>query len=79
MFFIAVCSHIFRGLCYGSCVKSREILWCSGVVLFVLMMATAFTGYVLPWGQMSFWGATVVASMFAGPCGSTQKYSFTIE
>jgi len=57
MFFIAVCSHIFRGLCYGSCVKSREILWCSGVVLFVLMMATAFTGYLLPWGQMSFWGS----------------------
>ena len=64
MFFIVVYSHIFRGLYYGSYMKPREILWCSGVVLFVLMMATAFTGYVLPWGQMSFWGATVITSMF---------------
>jgi quinol-cytochrome oxidoreductase complex cytochrome b subunit len=64
MFFIVVYCHIFRGLYYGSYMKPREFLWCSGVILFVLMMATAFTGYVLPWGQMSFWGATVITSMF---------------
>jgi quinol-cytochrome oxidoreductase complex cytochrome b subunit len=63
MFFIAVYAHICRGLYYGSYMKPRELLWCSGVVLLILMMATAFTGYVLPWGQMSFWGATVVTSM----------------
>jgi quinol-cytochrome oxidoreductase complex cytochrome b subunit len=63
MFFIVVYFHIFRGLYYGSYMAPREILWCSGVVLFILMMATAFTGYVLPWGQMSFWGATVITSL----------------
>jgi quinol-cytochrome oxidoreductase complex cytochrome b subunit len=63
MFFILVYSHICRGLYYGSYMKPRELLWCSGVVLFFLMMGTAFTGYVLPWGQMSFWGATVITSM----------------
>jgi quinol-cytochrome oxidoreductase complex cytochrome b subunit len=63
MFFIVVYLHIFRGLYYGSYMKPRETLWCSGVLLFVLMMATAFTGYVLPWGQMSFWGATVITTM----------------
>jgi len=63
MFFIVVYAHICRGLYYGSYMKPREILWCSGVVLLLLMMGTAFTGYVLPWGQMSFWGATVITSM----------------
>lgn len=63
MFFIVVYFHIFRGLYYGSYMAPRELLWCSGVVLFILMMATAFTGYVLPWGQMSFWGATVITSL----------------
>lgn len=63
MFFIVVYGHICRGIYYGSYIKPREILWCSGVVLFLLMMATAFTGYVLPWGQMSFWGATVITNM----------------
>lgn len=63
MFFIVVYSHICRGLYYGSYMKPRELLWCSGVLLFFLMMGTAFTGYVLPWGQMSFWGATVITSM----------------
>jgi len=63
MFFILVYSHICRGLYYGSYMEPRELLWCSGVVLFFLMMGTAFTGYVLPWGQMSFWGATVITSM----------------
>jgi quinol-cytochrome oxidoreductase complex cytochrome b subunit len=63
MFFIVVYAHICRGLYYGSYMEPRELLWCSGVVLILLMMATAFTGYVLPWGQMSLWGATVITSM----------------
>jgi quinol-cytochrome oxidoreductase complex cytochrome b subunit len=63
MFFIVVYSHICRGLYYGSYIKPRHWIWCSGVVLLLLMMGTAFTGYVLPWGQMSFWGATVITSM----------------
>ena len=64
MFFIVVYCHIFRGLYYGSYIKPRELLWVTGVILLLLMMATAFLGYVLPWGQMSFWGATVITSMF---------------
>ena len=63
MFFIVVYAHIARGLYYGSYMEPRELLWCSGVILLLLMMGTAFTGYVLPWGQMSFWGATVITSM----------------
>jgi quinol-cytochrome oxidoreductase complex cytochrome b subunit len=64
-FFIVVYVHIFRGLYYGSYITPREYLWCSGVVIFILMMATAFMGYVLPWGQMSFWGATVITNLFS--------------
>ena len=63
MFFIVLYCHLFRGLYYGSYMKPRQLLWCSGVVLFLLVMGTAFTGYVLPWGQMSFWGATVITNM----------------
>ena len=63
MFFIVIYGHVCRGLYYGSYIKPRQLLWCSGVVLLFLMMATAFTGYVLPWGQMSLWGATVITSM----------------
>ena len=63
MFFVVVYLHIGRGLYYGSYITPRETLWCSGVILLLLMMATAFTGYVLPWGQMSFWGATVITNM----------------
>jgi len=65
MFFIVVYSHLFRGLYYGSYISPREHLWCSGVIIFLLMMATAFMGYVLPWGQMSFWGATVITNLFS--------------
>lgn len=65
MFFIAVYIHMFRGLYYGSYKAPREILWILGVVIFLLMMATAFMGYVLPWGQMSFWGATVITNLFS--------------
>ncbi len=64
-FFIAVYVHIFRGMYYGSYKNPREILWILGVVTFLLMMATAFMGYVLPWGQMSFWGATVITNLFS--------------
>ena len=63
-FFIAVYIHIFRGLYYGSYKAPREILWILGVVIYLLMMATAFMGYVLPWGQMSFWGAQVITNFF---------------
>lgn len=63
MFFIVVYCHIFRGLYYGSYMQPRQFLWCSGVLILILMMATAFMGYVLPWGQMSFWGATVITSL----------------
>jgi ubiquinol-cytochrome c reductase cytochrome b subunit len=63
MFFIAVYAHIARGLYYGSYKEPREILWILGVIIFLLMMGTAFMGYVLPWGQMSFWGATVITSL----------------
>jgi ubiquinol-cytochrome c reductase cytochrome b/c1 subunit len=65
MFFIAVYIHIFRGLYYGSYKAPREVLWILGVIIFLLMMATAFMGYVLPWGQMSFWGATVITNLFS--------------
>ncbi len=65
MFFVVVYIHILRGLYFGSYKSPREILWWLGVVIFILMMATAFMGYVLPWGQMSFWGATVITSLFS--------------
>ncbi|HXV23317.1 MAG TPA: cytochrome b N-terminal domain-containing protein [Alphaproteobacteria bacterium] len=65
MFFIVVFVHMFRGLYYGSYKAPRELLWILGVIIFVLMMATAFMGYVLPWGQMSFWGATVITNLFS--------------
>ena len=63
MFFIVVYIHIFRGLYYGSYSSPREFLWCLGVIILLLMIITAFIGYVLPWGQMSFWGATVITSL----------------
>jgi ubiquinol-cytochrome c reductase cytochrome b/c1 subunit len=65
MFFVAVYVHIGRGLYYGSYKEPREVLWILGVIIFLLMMATAFMGYVLPWGQMSFWGATVITNLFS--------------
>ncbi|MBY6242020.1 cytochrome b N-terminal domain-containing protein [Methylosinus sp. Sm6] len=64
MFFLAVYIHIFRGMYYGSYKEPREVLWILGVVIFMLMMATGFLGYVLPWGQMSFWAATVITNLF---------------
>ena len=64
MFFLAVYLHIFRGLYYGSYKAPREVLWILGVFIYLAMMATAFLGYTLPWGQMSFWGATVITNFF---------------
>ena len=65
MFFIAVYVHMLRGLYYGSYKAPREVLWLLGCVIYLLMMATGFLGYVLPWGQMSFWGATVITNLFS--------------
>lgn len=65
MFFVAVYIHIFRGLYYGSYKAPREVLWILGVFIFLAMMATAFMGYALPWGQMSFWGVTVITNLFS--------------
>jgi len=64
MFFIAVYIHMFRGMYYGSYKAPREVLWILGVIIYILMMAAAFMGYVLPWGQMSLWGATVITNLF---------------
>ena len=64
LFFLAVYIHIFRGLYYGSYKAPREVTWIVGMVIYLCMMGTAFMGYVLPWGQMSFWGATVITGLF---------------
>jgi ubiquinol-cytochrome c reductase cytochrome b/c1 subunit len=65
MFFLAVYIHIFRALFYGSYKSPREVIWILGILIYILMMAAAFMGYVLPWGQMSFWGATVITNLFS--------------
>jgi len=65
MFFLIVYIHIARGLYYGSYKSPREVLWWLGIIIFLLMFATAFLGYTLPWGQMSFWGATVITNLFS--------------
>lgn len=65
MFFVVVYLHIGRGLFYGSYKYPRELLWFFGIIIFISMMATAFMGYVLPWGQMSFWGAKVITNLFS--------------
>src|SRR6476661_5633546 len=65
MFFFAVYIHMFRGLYYGSYKAPREVLWILGVIIYLLMMATGFMGYVLVWGQMSFWAATVITNLFS--------------
>jgi ubiquinol-cytochrome c reductase cytochrome b/c1 subunit len=65
MFFVAVYVHMARGMYYGSYKEPREVLWILGVILYLLMMATGFLGYTLPWGQMSFWGATVITNFFS--------------
>jgi ubiquinol-cytochrome c reductase cytochrome b/c1 subunit len=65
MFFLAVYVHLFRGMYYGSYKSPREVLWILGVIIYLLMMATGFMGYVLPWGQMSYWAATVITNLFS--------------
>jgi ubiquinol-cytochrome c reductase cytochrome b subunit len=69
MFFMAVYIHMFRGLYYGSYKAPREVLWILGLIIYLLMMATAFMGYVLPWGQMSYWGATVITNIIGSVPG----------
>ena len=64
MFFVVVYLHMFRGMMYGSYQKPRELLWLVGMAIFLVLMSLAFTGYILPWGQMSYWGAQVIVSMF---------------
>lgn len=64
-FFVVVYLHMFRGIMYGSYKKPRELIWIFGMIIFVLLMAEAFMGYLLPWGQMSFWGAQVIINLFA--------------
>ena len=64
-FFILIYCHIFRGIYFGSYIEPKSKIWISGVIIFLAMMATAFMGYVLPWGQMSFWGATVITNLFS--------------
>ena len=63
-FFIVIYLHMLRALMYGSYKKPRELLWLFGMFIFVLLMAEAFMGYLLPWGQMSYWGAQVIISLF---------------
>ena len=65
MFFVVVYLHMFRGLMYGSYRKPRELIWIFGVLIYLALMAEAFLGYLLPWGQMSFWGAQVIVNLFA--------------
>jgi quinol-cytochrome oxidoreductase complex cytochrome b subunit len=85
MFFVAVYIHIFRGIYYGSYKAPRELLWLIGATIYLVMMATAFFGYVLPWGQMSFWGAKVITSLFGalpviGPSLATWLWGgFTVD
>ena len=74
MFFVAVYLHILRGIYYGSYKAPREVLWLLGCVIYVLMMATAFMGYVLPWGQMSFWGAKVITNLIGAVPADRQRH-----
>jgi ubiquinol-cytochrome c reductase cytochrome b subunit len=64
MFFVVIYLHMFRGLLYGSYRNPRELIWIFGMIIFLAMMATAFFGYLLPWGQMSYWGAQVIVNLF---------------
>ena len=79
-FFLVVYLHMFRGLIYGSHRRPRELLWIIGVIIYVAMMATAFMGYLLPWGQMSYWGAQVIVNLFAAfPFGIGEPLSIWIR
>lgn len=78
-FFIVVYLHMFRGLMYGSYRKPRELLWIIGVIIYVAMMATAFFGYLLPWGQMSYWGAQVIVNLFSAVPGIGEDLSVWVR
>jgi len=78
-FFIAVYLHMFRALLYGSYRKPRELLWIIGVIIYLAMMATAFFGYLLPWGQMSYWGAQVIVNLFAAVPGIGEDLSVWVR
>ena len=75
MFFLAAYIHMFRGMYYGSYKEPREVLWILGVILLLLMIITGFMGYVLPWGQMSFWAATVITNLFSAIRWSASRSS----
>jgi ubiquinol-cytochrome c reductase cytochrome b subunit len=78
-FFILVYLHMFRGLMWGSYKQPRELLWIIGVVIYLAMMATAFFGYLLPWGQMSYWGAQVIVNLFAAVPGVGEDLSVWVR
>jgi len=78
-FFILIYLHMFRALLYGSYRKPRELLWIIGVLLYLAMMATAFFGYLLPWGQMSYWGAQVIVNLFAAVPGVGEDLSVWVR
>jgi ubiquinol-cytochrome c reductase cytochrome b subunit len=78
-FFIVIYLHMFRGLMYGSYRKPRELLWIIGVIIYLAMMATAFFGYLLPWGQMSYWGAQVIVNLFAAVPGIGEDLSVWVR
>jgi len=78
-FFILIYLHMFRALLYGSYRKPRELLWIIGVILYLAMMATAFFGYLLPWGQMSYWGAQVIVNLFAAVPGIGEDLSVWVR
>jgi ubiquinol-cytochrome c reductase cytochrome b subunit len=78
-FFIVVYLHMFRALLYGSYRKPRELLWIIGVIIYLAMMATAFFGYLLPWGQMSYWGAQVIVNLFAAVPGIGEDLSIWVR
>ncbi len=78
-FFIVIYLHMFRGLLWGSYRKPRELLWIIGVIIYITMMATAFFGYLLPWGQMSYWGAQVIVNLFAAVPGVGEDLSVWVR
>ena len=78
-FFLVIYLHMFRALMYGSYRKPRELLWIIGVVIYLAMMATAFFGYLLPWGQMSYWGAQVIVNLFAAVPGIGEDLSVWVR
>ena len=79
MFFVVVYLHMFRGLIYGSFKKPRELIWIFGMIIYVCLMAEAFMGYLLPWGQMSYWGAQVIISLFGAIPGIGDALSLWIR